>query len=685
MNNVFNRRHHIMKITISEQFKDLIFPLTNEEMVVLEQSILKHGVRDPLVVWQNGRDYLIDGHHRWSIIRKHNIKDYKVLKLNFDNKYEAINWIIDNQLGRRNATPEGLSYLRGLRYRNEKLNHGGDRKSSDHFDHLKTAEHIAEQYKISPVTIRRDEIYSNAIETIAHIFPTPKKQNDVKHKILTRHYDLAKKDIIDMSAFSPGLIKEVFNETKEFWQARSEHNKKIKKKRLERATKLAIPNDIRLYVGDALKLSHKHIKDSSIDCIISDPPYSMKALECFDKLGRIAQRVLKPSGFCCFYSGKMFLADVMRIMSQYLDYYWQIALLHHGNISKVYNPQTCYITRFNEFYKPILIFQKPPKKKQREYCDDIIQGSGAEKSLHRWQQSERELHTIVDKFSAIGDTILDIYCGSGTTGVVCKKLGRKFIGFDIDPDCIKESKIRIKNIENATVKTDKEPKISQKVNITFYQGDCRVIIPQYNLLKKSDVAIFDPPYNQNYKYDIYKDNLPKEEYIAMLRLFKNFPSCIIHYPEQSMSLVYEAMRTEPTKVISWNYNSNIGKNYRLISCFNCTPNFSKLPQPYDAAYDSRVQNIILNGSKKPMRDWWDDIGLVKNVSKEKTEHPCPIPEALCQRLLTILTIEGQTIIDPFAGSGSMAVACQKSGRNFIGVELSQNYIQIAKKRVKNCK
>ena len=40
-----------MKITVSKQFEDLIFPLTTEELTVLEQSILKHGVRDPLVVW----------------------------------------------------------------------------------------------------------------------------------------------------------------------------------------------------------------------------------------------------------------------------------------------------------------------------------------------------------------------------------------------------------------------------------------------------------------------------------------------------------------------------------------------------------------------------------------------------------------------------------------------------------
>ena len=117
-------------ITVSKQFQDLIYPLTTEELTVLEQSILKHGVRDPLVVWQNGRDYLIDGHHRWSIISKHKINKYKVLKLQFDSKHDAVNWILDNQLGRRNCSPEGISYLRGLRYKNEKQQHGTNRHTS---------------------------------------------------------------------------------------------------------------------------------------------------------------------------------------------------------------------------------------------------------------------------------------------------------------------------------------------------------------------------------------------------------------------------------------------------------------------------------------------------------------------------------------------------------------------------
>jgi len=171
-----------MNITISNQFQDLIYPLTQEELTVLEQSILTHGVRDPLVVWEeNGKNYLLDGHHRKKLIDKHKITKYTVTKLKFNNKYEVISWIIDNQLGRRNATPEGISYLRGLRYKNEKLSPHRPNKG-EKISPLKTSERLAQQYKITSRTIYNDEKFADAIETISKVFPTPKKQKDKKIK-----------------------------------------------------------------------------------------------------------------------------------------------------------------------------------------------------------------------------------------------------------------------------------------------------------------------------------------------------------------------------------------------------------------------------------------------------------------------------------------------------------------------
>ena len=155
-------------------------------------------------------------------IDKHKITKYRVTKLRFNNKYEVINWILDSQLGRRNASPEGVSYLRGLRYKNEKLQHGGNRKSSGNSCNLKTSESLAEQYKVSGRTIINDEKFADAIESIVKAFPTPAKQKEVKHKILTRQINLSKKDIVELAELPATFVKQVMSGKKELWQVKLE-------------------------------------------------------------------------------------------------------------------------------------------------------------------------------------------------------------------------------------------------------------------------------------------------------------------------------------------------------------------------------------------------------------------------------------------------------------------------------
>lgn len=78
-------------------------------------------------------------------------------------------------------------------------------------------------------------------------------------------------------------------------------------------------------------------------------------------------------------------------------------------------------------------------------------------------------------------------------------------------------------------------------------------------------------------------------------------------------------------------------------------------------------------------DWWE-INQVKNVSKEKTEHPCQMPLKVMMNIIGILP-EGYTILDPFMGSGTTGEACRLLGRDFIGIELDEKYFKIAKNRI----
>ena len=87
---------------------------------------------------------------------------------------DAIDWMINYQLGRRNITPEQQSYLRGVQYEREKKKErgGGDRRSSQvenqkhQNDANETAQKLATQHKVSKPTIERDAQYARAVNTV---------------------------------------------------------------------------------------------------------------------------------------------------------------------------------------------------------------------------------------------------------------------------------------------------------------------------------------------------------------------------------------------------------------------------------------------------------------------------------------------------------------------------------------
>jgi hypothetical protein len=176
-------------IRIKPAFRDLIPPLHEDELNLLEAAILRDGCRDPLVLWN---DILIDGHNRYSICTKH-AKPFKTVKKQFASEDEVMIWIIDNQLGRRNLSDEQKSYLRGKRYREEQKGHGGNRKSdesSGHNVHLeKTAERLAAEHGVSEKTIRRDAQFSESVDRIATV------ALDIKREILAGESPLTKKQV----------------------------------------------------------------------------------------------------------------------------------------------------------------------------------------------------------------------------------------------------------------------------------------------------------------------------------------------------------------------------------------------------------------------------------------------------------------------------------------------------------
>jgi len=80
---------------------------------------------------------------------------------------------------------------------------------------------------------------------------------------------------------------------------------------------------------------------------------------------------------------------------------------------------------------------------------------------------------------------------------------------------------------------------------------------------------------------------------------------------------------------------------------------------------------------------WRDLD--KTADERKLGHPAMFPTALTDRLIAIFTKKGDTVLDPFLGSGSTLVSAAKLGRKGIGVELSAPFVKLAASRLKNAK
>jgi DNA modification methylase len=110
------------------------------------------------------------------------------------------------------------------------------------------------------------------------------------------------------------------------------------------------------------------------------------------------------------------------------------------------------------------------------------------------------------------------------------------------------------------------------------------------------------------------------------------------------------------------------------------PDFNKVRQPYKNPNDKRIKQRIAEGKTgAKLYDWWN-INQVKNVSKEKTGHPCQMPLDVMKNIIGILPSDA-VIVDPFMGSGTTGAACVALGRFFIGIEQDKEYFEIAKHRL----
>lgn len=213
----------------------------------------------------------------------------------------------------------------------------------------------------------------------------------------------------------------------------------------------------------------------------------------------------------------------------------------------------------------------------------------------------------------------------------------------------------------------------QRGDITLYLGDCLTILPEL-AAGSVDAVITDPPYGIGFKYDKYKD-VPD--------LYADIWQRVL-LSEGTVSQGYVAVYQAELRAKQWSVDCPL--DWHIISL---PKNFTQGGRgDIVPSTDFVLWWRIGERKGKPKewqeifaRDWFLCDTTPAHRDKLSRGHPCPRPVDGTRYLVKCFTKDSETVLDPFMGSGTTGVACVQTGRKFIGIELCEEYFDIAVKRI----
>ena len=240
-------------------------------------------------------------------------------------------------------------------------------------------------------------------------------------------------------------------------------------------------------------------------------------------------------------------------------------------------------------------------------------------------------------------------------------------------------------------------------NIKLYNGDCLEIMD--SLIEqgvKVDAVITDPPYGvtQCKKWDTV---IPFDEMWTRLKKIRNDNTPIVLFGNEPFSSAlrmsnikeykYDWIYEKTTSTNFLNANKQPLRNVELIHVFynkQCLYNPQKTTgHERKISKSIHKQNCVKTDiyNKHDLTTYDSTERYPKSIIKFKTDkqkmtiHPTQKPVALLEYLIKTYTNEEDMVLDFTMGSGSTGIACMKTNRKFIGIELDENYFEISKKRI----
>ncbi len=207
-------------------------------------------------------------------------------------------------------------------------------------------------------------------------------------------------------------------------------------------------------------------------------------------------------------------------------------------------------------------------------------------------------------------------------------------------------------------------------NATLYCGDCIDILQD---IESCDVVVTDPPYGLGEVSGTTSKARNRNGYSVYDDTEANLVSCIIPRAMEALSL-----------------SGGIGLITPGAKCLQLWPRASTIGGFYQPAAVGMTPwgfagfNPVLFYGKDPRAGRGQNSTMTVLTEKASTDlHPCAKPIGAMKWMVKKGSLEGQTVLDPFMGSGTTGIAAVQSGRKFIGIEIDPDYFQIACKRIED--
>ena len=241
-----------------------------------------------------------------------------------------------------------------------------------------------------------------------------------------------------------------------------------------------------------------------------------------------------------------------------------------------------------------------------------------------------------------------------------------------------------------------------KILNTIICDDCLKVLKQIPD-KSIDLVFTSPPYNLGIEYDTYNDNQELKEYLSgqekvlkeCFRIIKDGGRLAWQVPSITQEKMYFPLNSWVSIKcldIGFEQRAEIIWLKDQISCrtawgsFNSPSDNKILPSyEYIELFSKGNKKIQHSGetdlNKDNFIEWTNGLWKIPPQT-QSVQHPAPFPLNLAKRIIQMNTYVGDTVLDCFNGVGSTCVSAKQLKRNFIGIEISERYCQIARERLR---